>query len=70
MPLREYICRDCGHQFDEIVKHHEPDPACPHCSADGHPGRVERLISAHGGIKGDFGTVPKRNQGAYKKAAK
>jgi hypothetical protein len=27
----------------------------------------ERQVSAHGGIQGNFGTVPKRGAGSYKR---
>ncbi len=40
MPIYDYKCRDCGHQFDELVKLGETPP-CPECGgAD-----LEQLIS-------------------------
>lgn len=42
MPLYEYRCKDCGHQFEKIQSYSAPDEKeCPVCH-----GPVERLISA------------------------
>ncbi|MGB6133744.1 MAG: zinc ribbon domain-containing protein [Acidobacteriaceae bacterium] len=42
MPLYEYRCKDCGHQFEKIQSFSAPDEKeCPVCH-----GPVERLISA------------------------
>ena len=42
MPLYEYRCKDCGHQFEKIQSFSAPDQKeCPVCH-----GPVERLISA------------------------
>jgi putative FmdB family regulatory protein len=30
MPIYEYICKQCGHQFEELVRADEK-PACPAC---------------------------------------
>jgi len=40
MPLYEYRCRTCGHQFEEIVRSGET-PDCPSCHGDD----LERLFS-------------------------
>ena len=40
MPLYEYVCRGCGHGFEELVFGDEV-PACPECSAGG----AERQLS-------------------------
>lgn len=40
MPLYEYKCRACGHQFEEIVKIGET-PDCPSCRGS----NLERLFS-------------------------
>lgn len=40
MPLYEFRCRACSHQFEALVR--EPDkPACPSCGS----GDLERLLS-------------------------
>lgn len=42
MPLYEYRCKDCGHQFEKIQSFSAPDEKeCPICH-----GPLERLISA------------------------
>ncbi|MFZ0662086.1 MAG: zinc ribbon domain-containing protein [Acidobacteriaceae bacterium] len=42
MPLYEYRCKKCGHQFEKIQSFSAPDvKECPNCK-----GEVERLISA------------------------
>lgn len=42
MPLYEYRCKNCGHQFEKIQSFSAPDEKeCPVCK-----GEVERLISA------------------------
>ena len=40
MPIYEYACKKCGHEFEEFVRGNE-QPACPACGA----GRVERQMS-------------------------
>jgi putative FmdB family regulatory protein len=42
VPLYEYRCKTCGHQFEKIQSFSAPDEKeCPKCK-----GEVERLISA------------------------
>jgi putative FmdB family regulatory protein len=44
MPLYEYRCRQCGHQFEIIQKFSDPSPdRCERCG-----GAVEKLLSAPG----------------------
>ena len=40
MPIYEYACAECGHEFEKLVRK-DTTPACPACSAT----RVERLFS-------------------------
>jgi putative FmdB family regulatory protein len=40
MPIYEYRCRNCGHQFEAVVRN-AVQPPCPSCSSDD----LERLIS-------------------------
>ena len=44
MPLYEYICRDCGEDFDKIVRFSEADlmPECPACGDE----NTQKKISA------------------------
>lgn len=32
MPIFEYKCRQCSHEFEKLVRHNEV-PACPECNA-------------------------------------
>ncbi len=43
MPLYEYKCESCAHQFEEIVPHAQADvePPCPQCGG----GKCPKLIS-------------------------
>jgi putative FmdB family regulatory protein len=42
VPLYEYRCKDCGHQFEKIQSFSAPEETeCPNCH-----GPIERLISA------------------------
>lgn len=64
MPIYEFLCKDCGHVFDELVKDRDKKVACPHCETD----RTEKLISAHGGYNmasGGSSTRP-RQAGAFR----
>jgi putative FmdB family regulatory protein len=51
MPLFEYICQQCGHQFEELVLG-TTSPRCPSCQ--GH--KLEKLLSVfavnHSGSEG------------------
>ena len=45
MPIYEYQCADCHHQFDVLQKiHDEPIKQCPQCSKE----QAVRLVSAAG----------------------
>ena len=55
MPMFEYRCTRCGHEFEELVFGDET-PVCPACRAEA----TEKLISkpcrhCEGGSLGDFG---------------
>jgi len=41
MPLFEYICQDCGKEFEKIVPRHDSVADCPKCSSV----RVEKQLS-------------------------
>ena len=46
MPTYEYICKNCGYEFEEFQSiSAEPVRICPKCK-----GRVERKISAGAGL--------------------
>ena len=41
MPIFEYRCRGCSHEFEALVLPHRPDPECPEC----HSADLEKLLS-------------------------
>ncbi|MCG3201495.1 MAG: hypothetical protein NFCOHLIN_01365 [Gammaproteobacteria bacterium] len=41
MPLYEYACKDCGRQFEQLVRA-DSRPECPAC----HGRRLEKMMSA------------------------
>lgn len=42
MPIYEYRCESCGHQFEKMVKIGAEIPPCPSCEA----ANVRKLVSA------------------------
>ena len=40
MPIYEYACRSCDHEFERIVRAGAPNPPCPECDA-----QVDKKIS-------------------------
>jgi len=44
MPIFEYKCQACSHQFEKIVRHGEKPEACPECGA----AQLEQLLSIPG----------------------
>ncbi len=66
MPLYEYLCRECGHQFEAIVYSPDEEVCCPHCERS----KVERLVSTYGGYQmrgnNSASTRPK-NAGSWRK---
>ena len=52
MPIREFICLDCGHEQEHVMSQYDTEPpVCSHCDSS----RMEKLFSATGGyhIKGN-----------------
>lgn len=45
MPIYEYACRSCGHEFEAILKTTDPAPPCPKC--DGAPEKKVSLAAFH-----------------------
>ncbi len=46
MPTYEYVCEDCGYEFEEFQRiTADPLETCPQCG-----GKVRRKISAGGGL--------------------
>jgi putative FmdB family regulatory protein len=44
MPLYDYECKKCGHEFEGLVRAGSPAPVCSACGSDD----LERLISGFG----------------------
>jgi putative FmdB family regulatory protein len=64
MPLREYLCRECGHIWEELVRNPSDEPnECCQCESK----KIETLPSAHGGYSGNFGggSTKPRNAGSF-----
>ena len=41
MPIFEYRCSTCGHQFEQLVLQSSPPPNCPSCRSED----LEKMIS-------------------------
>lgn len=55
MPIFEYHCQDCGHQFEKLVNRNE-QPKCPACQGS----KLEQLLSvfAVGGATTKLAAAP------------
>ena len=42
MPIYEYVCRACKHEFEALVRPQDPPPQCKACQGTD----LERLLSA------------------------
>lgn len=66
MPLYDYICNDCGHQFEDFSSNTVDEPnQCNHCESI----KISRLPSAPGGyyIQGANGASSRpKNAGSFK----
>jgi putative FmdB family regulatory protein len=41
MPIYEYQCRNCAHEFELLILKGSPAPACPSCQSED----IEQLLS-------------------------
>jgi len=41
MPVYEYLCKDCSHQFEKLVRGYKESTLCPQCSSR----KVSKLFS-------------------------
>lgn len=50
MPIYEFECHDCGHDFEQLVRSmvSQEDIVCPHCGGQ----HVKKTISLFGGVGG------------------
>ncbi|MDD3311720.1 zinc ribbon domain-containing protein [Pseudodesulfovibrio sp.] len=54
MPIFEYKCDDCGHEFEELVFDRDACPPCPKCGSE----KTGKLISACRCRVGAGGSAP------------
>ncbi len=55
MPIFEYKCNDCGHEFEELVFDRDECPACPKCASE-KTGKLMSAVRAKvGGFRPDTG---------------
>ncbi len=55
MPIIEFMCKSCGHIFEEITSSLTTCVPCPHCETD----TAYKLPSLPAVARGSFGTVPR-----------
>jgi len=41
MPIYEYACRECGREFEVLVRNRDEKPECPHCGTK----KLDRKLS-------------------------
>lgn len=58
MPLFEYACKKCGHQFETLVMG-SAKPACPECNS----ARLEKMLSTFA-VSSNSGADPQSAMGA------
>lgn len=64
MPLKDYACRNCGDIKEHLIRSEADIPTkCASCGSED----IFAPPTMCGGIKGNFGTVPKRNAGSFKR---
>lgn len=65
MPIFDFQCEDCGHEFEKLVlKSDAPAPACISCSSDDVVKKVSApgfRLSGSGWYETDFKTGKKKN---------
>ncbi len=52
MPLYEFICEECGEEFEKMLRFSEADrrPACPNCQSEETHKKISKIASL--GISG------------------
>ena len=65
MPLYEYQCKDCGDEFEKMVRFSEADqnPACPVCQSQNTKKKISVFASLGGSLNGG-GTSTSSNCGS------
>ena len=62
MPIYEYICDDCGKQYEQIVLSRKQKVACPSCASGKHTLQLS-VFSAHGRSTGNGATASRESAG-------
>ncbi len=64
MPIYEFVCEDCEHEFEALVRNREEvdDLRCPKCNSP----RLKRLMSATGAIITEGGGSAKPSVESHK----
>ncbi|MDT8272182.1 MAG: zinc ribbon domain-containing protein [Desulfomonilia bacterium] len=58
MPIYEYVCQDCGNEFETLVSlSAKKNPPCPNCKST----RLRKKISLVASEKGGCGTCTSRS---------
>ena len=45
MPIYEYMCKECDHEFEEFLSISSQNPKCPECGKE-----TEKLVSRFSGV--------------------
>jgi putative FmdB family regulatory protein len=48
MPLRDFVCRDCGHAFEALVMGKD-QPVCPQCNSKALDRQISTFVGRTGG---------------------
>ena len=59
MPIYEYICQDCGHEFEYLMRGSEK-PSCPRCQKD----RLTKKMSVPAAHTAGNDNLPQCSSGA------
>jgi putative FmdB family regulatory protein len=46
MPIHEYVCTECGHPFEELVRTADQQVACPKCGST----KLDRKLSSFAAV--------------------
>lgn len=47
MPIYEYACKNCGEEFEKLVRESSPQPDCPSCRST----NLQKKLSAFAALK-------------------
>jgi putative FmdB family regulatory protein len=55
MPIYEYACKQCGHEFEHLLRTlSAPAPDCPQCGAPGPSKKLSTFAPMASGFASDF----------------